>query len=416
MTKRIVIIGGGVIGLSVAQAAAERGMQVVVLERNPADHQGCSFGNAGMIVPSHFIPLAAPGMISLGLRMMGNPESPFYVRPRLSWDLITWGYRFWQAANPARVAAAGPLFRDLHWLSRARFEELAGSENDFGLVQRGLLTLCQQQKTLDEEAHLAEKARALGIPAEVHDAAGTAALDPGVTMNVAGSVYFPRDCHLSPWLFMQHLQRDVAARQGRIVYDAAVTGFERRGQQLHAVQTSQGEFEADEFVLASGSWSPLVARQLQLKLPMQPGKGYSLTLPHPRSLPQLCSICTEARLAVTPMGSSLRFGGTMELGEMNETINPARVRGVIRGATTFFPEFTAADFEGIQPWCGLRPCSPDGLPYIGRTSKFNNLVLATGHAMLGLSLAPVTGTLTAQLLAGEKPALDLKLLSPDRFG
>lgn len=416
MSKRIVIIGGGVIGLCIAQAATERGMSVVVLERQPAERNGCSFGNAGMIVPSHFIPLAAPGMIAMGLRMMGNPESPFYVKPRLSWDLISWGYRFWQASTAARVTAAGPLFRDLHAISRARFEELAGSENDFGLVRRGLITLCKEQKTLDEEAHLAEKARALGIPAEVHDAAGTAALDPGIRMDVCGSVYFPRDCHLSPWLLIDHLQRRIVERGGKIVFDTEVKDLERRGNELSAARTNQGDFEADEFVIASGSWSPLVARQLQLKIPLQPGKGYSLTLTNPKRLPELCSICTEARLAVTPMGRSLRFGGTMELGEMNETINLRRVRGVVRGATTFFPDFTENDFAGIQPWCGLRPCTPDGLPYIGRTSKFKNLVVATGHAMLGVSLGPVTGQLVAELLAGDQPSVDLRLLNPDRYG
>jgi D-amino-acid dehydrogenase len=281
---------------------------------------------------------------------------------------------------------------------------------------RVLLMLCKEQKTLDEEAHVAEQARELGIPTEVHDAAGTAALDPGVQMAACGSVYYPRDAHLSPWLFMQFLQQEVLARKGRLLFNTEVTGFTRNAKKIVAVQTSQGEFQADEIVIAGGSWSPLVARELGLKIPLQAGKGYSLTLPNPKRLPQLCSIACEARLAITPMGSSLRFGGTMEMSGLNETISPRRVKGVIRGATTFFPEFTAADFAEIKPWCGLRPCSPDGLPYIGRTAKYSNLVIATGHAMMGLSLAPVTGQLVEQVIGGTKPRVDLTLLSPDRFG
>lgn len=414
--KRIIIIGGGVIGLSIAHACAARGDDVTVLEREPAQRDGCSYGNAGMVVPSHFIPLAAPGMVALGLKWMWNPESPFYIQPRLSWDLLTWGYRFWRAATPAKVAAAKPILRDLQFASRARFDELAGDKNEFGLVRRGLLTLCQEQKTLDEEAHVAEQARELGIPAEVHDAAGTAALDPGVQMAAAGSVYFPRDAHLAPRLFMQFLTRELLSRGGKLIFEAEVTSFVRQANRLYAVKTSASEYEADEVVIAGGSWSPLVARELGLRIPLQAGKGYSLTLPNPRVLPQLCSICTEARLAVTPMGKTLRFGGTMELGGLHERINPRRVRGIIRGATSFFPEFTEADFEGVQPWCGLRPCSPDGLPYIGRTDRYQNLLIATGHAMMGLSLAPITGRLIEQLIHGEQPSIDLRLLSPDRFG
>ncbi len=415
MTKRILIIGGGVIGLSVAHACVSRGHEVTVLERHGPERDGCSYGNAGMIVPSHFIPLAAPGMVSLGLKWMWNPESPFYIKPRLSWDLLTWGYRFWRAATAARVQAAQPILRDLQFASRALFDELAGDANEFGLVRRGLLMLCKEQKTLEEEALVAEQARELGIAAEVQDAAGTAALDPGVQMAACGSVYYPRDAHLSPSLFMQYLEREVRSRNGQLVFGAQVTGFIRSGQQLNGVKTSQGEYEADEIVIAGGSWSPLVARELGLKIPLQPGKGYSLTLPAPQRLPQLCSICTEARLAVTPMGKTLRFGGTMEMSGLNETISPARVRGVIRGATTFFPEFTAADFADVKPWCGLRPCSPDGLPYIGRTGRYNNLIIATGHAMMGLSLAPITGKLVEQIIGGERPGIDLRLLSPDRF-
>ena len=415
MSKHILIIGGGVIGLSVAEACSAVGHEVTVLERQPEERDGCSYGNAGMVVPSHFIPLAAPGMVALGLKWMWNPESPFYIKPRLSWDLLTWGMQFWRSATAARVAKASPILRDLGIASRARFDELAGEANEFGLVRRGLLMLCQQQKTLDEEAHVAEQARALGIPAEVHDAAGTTALDPSVRMDVCGSVYFPRDAHLSPWLFMRFLQQRIRARNGKLVFGAEVTGFTKANNKIASVKTSQGEFTADEIVIAGGSWSPLVARELGLKIPLQAGKGYSLTLPNPRQLPQLCSICCEARLAVTPMGSSLRFGGTMEMSGLNETINPRRVKGVIRGATTFFPEFTADDFAGITPWCGLRPCSPDGLPYIGRTAKYGNLVVATGHAMMGLSLAPITGKLVTEVLDGRQPSVDLTLLSPDRF-
>src|SRR6185312_3717959 len=153
MSKRILVIGGGVIGLSTAYYCARKGHRVTVIDRNPEQRDGCSFGNAGMIVPSHFIPLAAPGMVALGLKWMWKPESPFYIRPRLDWDLLSWAFRFWRASTPGRVRRAAPLLRDLQLASRACFEELADlTGNGFALMKRGLLMLCKTQHALDEEA------------------------------------------------------------------------------------------------------------------------------------------------------------------------------------------------------------------------------------------------------------------------
>jgi D-amino-acid dehydrogenase len=148
---------------------------------------------------------------------------------------------------------------------------------------------------------------------------------------------------------------------------------------------------------------------------MQPGKGYSLTLAKPRQLPELCSICTEARLAVTPMDAALRVGGTMELAGLNEEISLIRVRQIITAFCNYFPAFKPEDFEGVPPWRGLRPCSPDGLPFVGRTARFKNLSIATGHAMMGLSLGPITGKLIAGILTGEPAPWDLSMVSPDRY-
>jgi D-amino-acid dehydrogenase len=415
-SREVVIVGGGIIGLCSAWYATRAGHRVTVVDRDPARRDGCSFGNAGMVVPSHFVPLAAPGMVALGLRWMWNPESPFYIRPRLDPELLAWGFRFWRAATPGHVRRAAPLLRDLHLASRTSFEELAATQGlDFGLVRRGLLMLCRSAHALDEEAATAGRARELGIPAEVLDARQAAEIDPGVRMDITGAVHFPQDCHLSPDRLMAALQRRLEAEGTRFLWGTEVTGWTRTGGRIDAVQTGAGNVAGDEFVLCGGSWSPGTARGLRLHLPMQAGKGYSVTLAQPRQLPQLCSILTEARVAVTPMGPTLRFGGTMEIGGLNHDVNPARVRGIVRAATRYFPEFQEADFAGIQPWHGLRPCSPDGLPYLGRSRAHPNLVVATGHAMMGLSLGPVTGRLVAELLSGEPPSIGLELLDPDRY-
>src|SRR4051794_40286062 len=187
MTKSILIVGGGVIGLSTAYYCLQRGHRVTIVERGAPDHNCCCQGNAGMIVPSHFVPLAAPGMVSLGLRMMWNPESPFYIRPRFNSELLSWAWKFCRAANLAHVERAAPLLCDLSLASRRCFEELEPLfGNELGLVKKGLLMLCKDERTLAEEAHGAEKAHALGIPAEVLTPEQTAQVEPGIRMDVAG--------------------------------------------------------------------------------------------------------------------------------------------------------------------------------------------------------------------------------------
>jgi len=199
-------------------------------------------------------------------------------------------------------------------------------------------------------------------------------------------------------------------------WQTEVLEIDRKQDRIQKIRTTSGEVDADEVVLCGGSWSPLLAKQVALKLPLQAGKGYSVTLNKPRQLPSLCAIFTEARVAVTPMGDSLRFGGTMEIAGLNETINAKRVQGIIRSIPNYYPEFRMDDFANTTPWYGLRPCSPDGMPYVGRTKRFKNLTIATGHAMMGLSLGPITGKLVAGILADQAPSISLSLLSPDRYG
>lgn len=417
-SKSIIIVGGGVVGLCVALYSRRRGHSVTIVERGGPTHDGCSLGNAGMIVPSHFIPLAAPGMVGMGLRMMTRPDSPFYVRPRLDADLARWGYLFARAANAAHVARSAPLLRDLSLVSRQSYEELAAEWDDnFGLTQRGLLMLCKTQHALDDEAKVAEMACELGLPAYVLTPAEAAKLDPDITMDIAGAVHFPRDCHLSPQTFVARLT-EVLQREGvQFAWETDVTGWRTKNGKIDAARTTNGEMTADEYVLAGGAWSPQTLRALGLRLPMQAGKGYSVTLDKPRQRPQICSILTEARVAVTPIGETLRFGGTMEVtGVETSSVSLPRAAGIFRAIPRYFPAFAPADFSPLPVWSGLRPCSPDGLPYVGRFSRFSNLSAATGHSMMGVSLAPVTGKLLAEILSDEPPSIDISLLNPERYG
>jgi len=411
---RVVIVGGGVVGLSAAYHCLRAGHAVRVLEKGGAGDSNCSTGNAGMVVPSHFVPLAAPGMIAKGLRWMFNRESPFCVRLRPSMALLRWGWLFYRHANAAHVARSRELLRDLNLESRRMFAELA-AEEDFGLEQRGLLMLCRTAKALDEEGELAAAAGEIGLEARVLDRREVAELDPEVTMDVEGAVYFPQDCHLDPDRFLAMLRRRVIAMGGEVTDSSEAGGFELAAGRVTAVRAGGASHEGRHFVVAGGVWSPALLRQVGMRLPMQPGKGYSLTLPEPVELPRLCSIFAEAKVAVTPIGGGLRFAGTMEVGADDLRIDRARVRGIVNSVADYFPQFRSADFSGIEPWVGLRPVSPDGLPYIGTVPGLDNLVVATGHAMMGLSLGPVSGRLVAELVSGREPFLPIGQLAPARF-
>ncbi len=418
MSKHVVIIGAGVIGLSTAYYCAREGFRVTVLDRGEALRDGASCGNAGMIVPSHVIPLAAPGMVALGLKWMLNPASPFYIKPRLDAELFGWALKFWKASSAAHVRRAAPLIAELSLASRTGFEELSalpGMEADF--EKRGLVMLCREEHTLEEEERTAAYARALGVPAERLDAAATAKLNPGARLDVAGSIYFPLDCHLSPQRFLAALQSEVERLGVTLRWNVEARAFCKEGGRLRAIGLAGApEITGDEFVLCGGSWAPDLVADLGLKLPMQPGKGYSLTLEKPRKQLTTPSILTEARVAVTPMGDTLRVGGTMEIAGRDLGVNPVRVRGIVDSFCRYFPDYQPSDFAGVKPWAGLRPCSPDGLPYVGRTSKFPNLSVAAGHAMMGLTLAPITGKIIANTLSGRQVAASqAALLSPDRY-
>src|SRR6266540_4100647 len=403
MTKHILIVGGGVIGLCTAYYAAQRGHRVTVVDRASESDLGCSYGNAGMITPSHFVPLAAPGAIRLALKWMWNPESPFYMKPRLDSRLIEWAWKFYRAATVKHVIRSAPLLLDLNFASRECFVRLARQWGDFSIEEKGIVMVCNTDEGLEHELATAEMARELGLPIEILDAKQIAAMEPDLRMTVTGGIYFPKDAYLAPMEFMSALKKRVPVRWN--------TSARLRVNGNRVVS----DLEADEYVICGGAWSSQIARDLKLHLPMQAGKGYSLTLQRPRKKPAHAMILSEVRVAVTPMGESLRFGGTMEITGTDLSINPSRVRGIVKSVPKYLPDFGADDFRDVQPWAGLRPCSPDGLPYIGRFARYENLSVATGHAMMGLSLGPITGKLMAEILSGERPSIDIQLLAPDRY-
>lgn len=417
-SKSVLVCGGGIVGLCTAYYLAREGCAVTIVERHAESaHDHCATGSSGYVSPSHVIPLAAPGMVWKGLKWMLNSRSPFYIQPRLDTDLMRWGWLFWRASNRRRVERAAPILRDLCLLGRQLFEELDDLTAGRAEFRKdGLLNLCRTQQGLDHEAHgLARLANELGVEARVLDAAQTAALGLGVKLAIAGAVYFPIDAHLAPARFCTALASLLKEMGVRFQWSTTIYGWRVAESRIAAAHTTAGDLVADEFVLTGGSWSAGMLAGLGLRMPLQAGKGYSLTLPSPRFRITKPFILTERRIAVTPMGDTLRFGGTMEIAGHNDRVRPERIEQIQAGVMTFLPEFTPADFSGVKPWFGYRPVSPDGLPYLGRFGRVRNLTAACGHAMLGVTLAPSTGRIVAEVIAGKKPSVDLSLLHPDRY-
>jgi D-amino-acid dehydrogenase len=413
--KRIAIVGGGVIGLSTAYYLQKAGHRVVVFDGSSMDNT-CSVGNAGMIVPSHIIPLAAPGMVSKGIRWMFNAKSPFYVKPRLNTDLLKWGVKFYRHANKEHVARAIPALKEISLLSKGLFQDMARSRTfDFGYHERGLMMYYRTAETEREEIEAAHIANAHGIEARILTPSEFQKMEPDVKVEARGAVYFPGDAHLTPQLLIKNLISHLAEKGVTIRSGVKVDDFVVHGNAITAIRTLDEEQSFDEYIVATGAWSGQFCGKLGLDLPMQSGKGYSFTLHDVKQNIRIPSLLLEGRVAVTPMGASLRFGGTMEINGTDRSINMNRVKGIVETIPKYFPEMRVAVPTVTEVWNGLRPCSPDGLPYIGRVNKFRNLIIATGHAMMGLSLGPATGMLVTELINETKPSMDLKPFDPQRF-
>lgn len=413
--SRIGIIGGGIIGLSSAYYLNKSGHKVTIIDQGDLK-DGCSFGNAGMIVPSHFIPMATPGMISKGIRWMFNSTSPFYVRPRLSGDLIKWGYQFYKHSTKEHVERSIPALKEISLLSKAMYQQLAKElPFDFGYNERGLMMLFQNAETEKEERETAHLANKIGIEAHLLSPEEVQKLEPDVKVKVRGGVYFPGDGHLTPQALVSQLITFLKVRGVTFQTQTTVEDFIIESERIKLIKTSKGEFYFDEVVIAAGSWSGLLAAKLDLSLPMQAGKGYSFTLQKVEKNIRIPSIFLEARVAITPMGNTLRFGGTMEISGVDHTISMNRVKGIVDSIPRYYPDMKVAMPMKENVWHGLRPCSPDGLPYIGRSKKIRNLILATGHSMMGVSLGPGTGKLISEIVNQENPSISLDTFMPERF-
>lgn len=416
MKKHIHIIGGGVVGLSSAWYLQEAGFQVTLIDRGNFE-DSTSTGNAGMIVPSHFVPMSSPGVIQQGIKWMFDSKSPFYVKPRLNLKLAQWLWRFYRSCNNEHVVKSMPILYQFNEWSKELYHNFAQDPKfDFCFERKGLLMLYKTAHQEKEELEMAEKAKQLGVDVETLDAKGLKKLEPEIDLNVLGGVYFPGDAHLYPNMFIQQLYQNLKDQGVQFLTNTEVIDFDYNGSKVNSVQLSSGKIILiDELLVTGGSWTSSLLKRLGIKMLLQDGKGYSYTLQNPILRPRIPTILTESKVAVTPMGEDLRIGGTLELGGMSKKVNKKRLSGILESLPKYYPQMDAKKPRIDKTWIGYRPCTPDGMPYIGRSKSITNLSVATGHGMMGMSMGPATGKLVSELYLGTKTTIDTSMFDLDRF-
>ena len=413
----IVIIGGGIVGLSSAYFLQEAGHKVTIIDQTDILNN-CSYGNAGYVCPSHFTPLATPGIIQQGLKWMLNSESPFYIQPRLSKSLLNWGWQFMKSATEEKVEAAAIPLRDFALMSEKLYKDWASMPQfNFAYEHKGLLEIFQTKKVADHAPHLVHKAQEIGLTGtKLLSQSELFEMEPQHKINAIGAIYFECDGHLYPPKLMQQLIADLKNKGVRFCLNETVVDFEKQEGKITSIITNKDKYSLDAIVMASGSWSRELAEKLDINIPLVPGRGYSITLEDTPYRTNYPAVFVEGRVAITPMDENkMRFGGTMEITSTNTPPKLNRVKGILNTVKNYFPEFDIPMPSIDNIWYGYRPCSADGLPYLGRTKKWKNLIVATGHAMVGLSLGPATGKLVAEMVDEKNTSIDIDMYQPERF-
>jgi D-amino-acid dehydrogenase len=412
--SKVIVAGGGVIGLCTAYYMKKSGHDVVVIDQGDLK-KGASFGNAGYICPSHFIPLASPGIVAKGLQWMLSSTSPFYIKPRLDMDLIKWGLTFWKRSGKSTMERNAPHLNNILQLSRSLSAEMRDDlGNHFHMEEKGCLMLYKSATTEKHEIEMAEDAAAFNIQTRILSAKEVQELEPDVEVNVKGGVLYPLDAHLHPGELMDTLHEQLEKNGVVFQLNTKILGFEKSGRKVSKVLTDKGDFTGDEVVIATGSWLSNILKDLEIDVLLQAGKGYSMTFDNiPKNL-HYPSILVDDRVAMTPMGADLRMGGTMEISGIGSKMLIKRVQSIYKAAKNYFPDLQVSFPSADKVWHGFRPLSPDGLPYIGKHSKYDNLVIAGGHGMLGISLAAGTGKLIDEIISGHKLSMDISAFNIER--
>ena len=412
--NNIIVVGGGVIGISVAYYLSKSGIPVTVLEQNTVC-SGSSYGNAGLIVPSHSIPLASPSAIINGLKWMIKKDSPFYIKPRISIDLINWVLRFIAASTYSKLKNTTSKKIEMSLQSLLLYRELIETEQfDVGFHQNGSLSVYSTEHEFTKGEQESVMLNDFGISNMVMDQTDILDFEPTLSPIVKGGIFYDQDAHITPDLFVKTLADRIKSLGSSIQTGVAIKTIETAGNRLTAIVTNKETYHPSEVVFAAGAWSGKLLKMLGIRLPVEPGKGYSITTSTSIDMPKRPLMLVEGKVGVTPFDNALRFAGTLELSGLNTEINHTRIGAIIDTVEKYMN--LQVNQRNREFWCGMRPMSPDGLPIIGRIKSFNNAIICSGHSTLGMTLAPASGRLVADILKNDTPIINPDPFSPNRFG
>jgi D-amino-acid dehydrogenase len=408
----LIVIGGGIIGTSTACEAASRGQKVLLIEKGHIG-KGCSYGNAGWMTPCFAMPLPMPGLLLKSMKWMLDPEGPLYIKPSLSPDLAYWLFAFMRNMNEKQAARAIAGLVGLSKTSLTAYKNLGAKHPEVHFEQKGLLMVNRNKAgvaaALDEMHRVADH----GIPGKALNSDEILALEPALKGPFAGGVYFPEEAMGEPLKVIEALASDLKSKNGVILEECEFLGFNQSGAKVNSISTTLGQFSAEKYVLATGSWSKDMSRMLGLRIPILGGKGYAIISPKLEQQPKIPIMYLEKKIAITPRSNSLRLAGTLELVDQDFSITERRVKAIERGSREILhlPE----KIQVQEVWRGLRPCTPDGVPLIGAHPKLSNLYLNVGHQMLGLQTGYGSGLMMADIIDGKTKDYDMGLFAPDRF-
>jgi D-amino-acid dehydrogenase len=410
----VLIIGGGVIGLSAAYELSKKGIRVTVVDKGEIG-QGCSYGNAGWITPCFAMPLPQPGMLVKSVKWLLDPDSPLYIKPDANPLLMKWLMRFTLSMNHKLMRQSVGVLTKISQYSLQEYEKLSLQyPGEMGFEKKGLLMVAGTDEGVQDCVHEMNLVAEYGVPGKQLSAAEVKELEPALTGDIKGGVYFPEEAHAEPLKVVQTLAKEVRARGGVIIENTEVFEFVKNDQnKITHIKTTRGDFYADRFVLATGSWSTALGKQLGINIPIMGGKGYSMIVKPFTPTPKIPIMILDKKIAVTPRNGTVRIAGTLELVDQDFSITNRRVKTIMKGAQTFMN--VPKDIEVYETWRGLRPCTPDGVPVIGAAPTYQNLWLCCGHQMLGLQSAPGSGRLLADLMTGSDPIVDPEPFKVSRF-
>ncbi|MCH2162631.1 MAG: FAD-dependent oxidoreductase [Phycisphaerales bacterium] len=412
-SNRVIIIGGGIVGLSTAWALHERGVKSLILDRDRLG-DGASYGNAGLIVFGH-APVNRPGMARQGARMLLDRRSPLYIKPRPSLDLLKWLWNFNRFCTPAHLEQSMEVLAALGWKSRETFEHILGhTDIDCDWRCLGWIDVCTSSKDLDEAEEEIDLVSPYGFTARRLEGDAFHHAHPGFTEDVLGAIHYDDSATLCPRSFSLGLRDALRNREIEIREETTVSSILSSSGKITGVRLDDGEeITSDQVILAAGTWSTELARNLHLQIPMQPARGYHRDLRGIPSIPEVGGVIRGTSIAFTPMFDRLRLAGTLEIAGYDQPWIKDRLTALIDGATRTIQGIDQAEL--VAEWAGYRPCTHDGLPVIGRVPNQAGLIVATGHAMMGMTLGPSTGELVAEMVCGETPSIDVSMLAADRF-